>query len=127
VDVWCTYYGLPVDDGTVTVYKAVDKDLKSGHCGTPYPVGERVTAEDYQPTRRCGQGLHFGPTPRRAAANSAGTVARYLACRIRTGDATALGDKIKSRSCDVLYEVDADGVVLAVSVQVTATEEHASA
>ena len=109
VDVWCSYYGLTIDDGTVIVYKAVDQDLMSGHCDTPYPIGETVTAEDYQPTRRCGEGLHFGPTPRGAAANSVGTVARYLACRIKVAEAVALGDKIKSKSCDVLYEANADG------------------
>ncbi len=73
VDVWCSYYGIKITDGTMVVYKAVDQDLKSGYADTSYPIGETVTAEDYQETRRCGNGLHFGPTPRRAAANAVGS------------------------------------------------------
>jgi hypothetical protein len=114
VDIWASYYGIQITDGTMLVYKAVSKDLKSGHCDTPYPIGQTVTAGDYQETRRCGNGLHFGPTPRLAAANAAGPVARYLACRIKVAEAVALGDKIKARACDVLYEVDAAGDRVAV-------------
>jgi hypothetical protein len=109
VDVWCAYYGIDINEDTVVVYKAVDEDLVSGWHDTRYPIGETVTAADYQPTHSCGGGLHFGPTPRRAAASSVGTVKRYLACRIKVADAVAVGDKIKARSCEVLYEVDADG------------------
>ena len=112
MDVWCSYYGIPVDEGTIVVYKAVDQDLKSGWKDTQYPIGGTVTADDYQETHRCGNGLHFGPTTRRAASNSAGAVARFLACRVRVGEAVAVGDKIKARSCEVLYEVDSDGVKL---------------
>lgn len=111
---WCEYHGVATDAGTAVVFKAVDKDLVAGHLHTPttYQIGSVVTAPDWDPTRRRGHGLHFGPTPAEAARNYQGDWfegIRYLACEIRVDGAVPLGDKIKAESCRVLYEVDAAG------------------
>ncbi len=113
-EVWLDFYALKPAKGKVTVYKAVDQDLRSGH-GTHYPVGQTVTAPDFDPVRECGKGLHFGPTPRHArryhdcSARFADPSERFLACEVDAASIVPLGDKIKAASCRVLYEVDADG------------------
>ena len=106
-EVWLDFYALKPAKGKVTVYKAVDQDLRSGH-GTHYPVGQTVTAPDFDPVRECGKGLHFGPTPRHAR-RYLDRSARFLACEVDAASIVPLGDKIKAASCRVLYEVDADG------------------
>ena len=111
---WCEYHSVATDAGTAVVFKAVDKDLVAGQLHTPttYQIGSVVTAPDWNPTRRCGHGLHFGPTPAQAARcyqdDSSGEV-RFLACEIKVDGAVPLGDKIKAESCRVLHEVDASG------------------
>jgi hypothetical protein len=104
---WIEFYALRPAGGKVTVYKAVSADLVSGY-GMAYPVGETVTAPDFDPVRACGQGLHFGPTPRHAGRYHSGK-ARYLACEIDADGLVPLGDKIKAPSCRVLHEVDSRG------------------
>jgi hypothetical protein len=106
---WADFYGLTsAKDGKLTVYKAVDADLKSGH-GMLYPVGEQVTAPDWDPARCCGNGLHFGPTPWLAATYLHTDVKRYLACEVELAAIVPLGNKIKAPSCTVLHEVDTKG------------------
>lgn len=107
VEDWAEFYGVEQSGKTkLVVYKLVGDELKSGH-GMEYPVGREVVAPDWDKTPRCGHGLHFSPSPSACHRYSEGT--RYLACEVKSSEVVLLGDKIKSRSCRVLYEVDADG------------------
>lgn len=107
---WCDYYGVAVVDGTAVVVKYVGPDLTSHH-GTVYPVGETVTAPDYNGRPECGGGLHFAATPAQAVEQSMGAVegGRWLECEIDTARAVGVDGKIKAASCRVLREVDAMG------------------
>jgi hypothetical protein len=108
---WAAFYALKPAKGKVTVFKAVNADLVSGY-GTLYPVGETVTAPDWSDVRECGQGLHFGPTPRHAR-RYMDTAVRYLACEVDAATIVPLGEKVKAPSCRVLHEVDVTGEILA--------------
>jgi hypothetical protein len=114
---WIAFYALRPADGKVTVYKAVSKDLVSGH-GMTYPLGGTVTAPDWDAVRESGQGLHFGPTPRHAARYHSGA-ARYLACEIDADGLVPLGDKVKAASCLVVAEVDVHGKPVEGEVKVS--------
>jgi len=110
-EVWADYSGVTVTKaGYATVYAAVDGEFWKGHGYIPtrYAPGDKPTAEDWKPSRRCGSGLHFGATPHHARRYNT-DAKRYVACRIKLADAVPLGDKIKAESCTVLYEVDIDG------------------
>ena len=112
---WADYEGVHVRDGVAVVYKATSPELMAGQRNTPthYAIGSTVVAGDWDPAPWCGNGLHFSPHPRLAAANYQGheprDQVRYLACEIDITDAVPLGDKIKSESCRVLHEVDING------------------
>ena len=110
--IWCTYHGIEVTDGLATVYKAVDDRYFSEH-GTCYKHGATPNAPDWQPTKFCGQGLHFSPTPRQAQAynHATATAAKYMACGIAVADLIPLGsDKCKApRVVRACVEVDIDG------------------
>jgi hypothetical protein len=108
---WTDMQGSPVEGGHAVVYKAVSDDLTSGR-GMAYPIGETVTAPDWRDEDACGDGLHFGPSPRHAREYHR-EATRYLACAIPLDAARGITGggpaKIKARSCVVLYEVDIDG------------------
>src|SRR5581483_8567772 len=118
---WAAFYGLGITGGKLTVYKAVDGDLISGH-GMAYPIGGTVTAPDWENNRACVQGLHFGPTPWLAATYLDSDTKRYLACQVDAAAIVPLGNKIKAESCVVLHEVDADGSQIQASTSVAAAE-----
>ena len=108
---WCDLKGVHVQSGVMTLYKYVDADLRS-HYGTEYPIGEQVTAEDWQPTAKCGNGLHVSESPSAAQGYAAATCAepRWLAVSVRTEDAVVVdGNKVKCRTLRVLHEVDRYG------------------
>lgn len=100
-------HGLETRKGTVIMFKAVHDDLVSDH-GARYSIGATVAADDYAPTRQCGEGLHFSPTPRMARSYS-GSATRFLACAVDRRTMIVLDDKVKARSCRVLHEVDEGG------------------
>ena len=111
-ETWCAYHGIEVTDGVATVYKAVDDRYFSTH-GTCYKPGATPDAPDWQPTKICGQGLHFSPTPRQAQSYNHATAAaaKYVACGVAVAGLIPLdSDKCKAprvvRSC---AEVDIDG------------------
>ena len=110
-EIWCTYHGIEVTDGLATVYKAVDDRYFSEH-GTCYKPGATPNAPDWQPTKFCGQGLHFSPTPQQAQAynHTTATAAKYMACGIAVADLIPLGsDKCKApRVVRACVEVDLD-------------------
>ena len=105
---WCAYYGASVKRGRVTVFKAVDDELLSGH-GHEYPVGKTVKCNDFKPTAKCGNGLHFCADPRSAQARYFPEATRFLECTISAKDAVIVGDKLKAPACRVVREVDSGG------------------
>ena len=111
--VWCDLHGITPIDGFVRVAKYVDPEWRAGHSHTvtTYTPGTVVTADDWQPTPKCGKGLHFGATPTRArlSAWTRWTGARYVLCEVDLSEAIAVGDKLKARSCRVLHEIDDRG------------------
>jgi hypothetical protein len=108
VEDWIDYYGCEqAKRGSVVVFKCVDDTLRS-HYKTLYEVGEEVKCADWSSAPECGGGLHFSPSPSAAQRYSNGG-SRFLACSVRVKDIVLLGDKLKTPSCKVLYEVDWDG------------------
>ncbi len=104
---WADYHGVKTGaGGGLLAYKGVDRQLASSY-GTSYPVGETVTCPDWSTGRSCGGGLHFSPSP--AATHSYVSPSRYLLCEVNAAAVVCLGDKVKSESCRVLYEVDVHG------------------
>lgn len=111
-------YGLTVTRGWVTVFKAVDDELRSAYISyrvgpdddgrMVYPIGETMTAPDWDGLVRCGGGLHFGPSPD-VARSYFREATRFLACEVPVRDMVVIDDKIKAKSCRVLHEVDMDG------------------
>ena len=113
---WAKYRGVDVTDGRALVYKAVDAELNAGHRHTltAYPIGGTITAPDWQASTSCGAGLHFGRNPREAHDYYTGsTAARFLEVEIDLSESVGLDEKVKSRSCRVIREVDIDGQPLA--------------
>lgn len=107
---WLDYHGINATKaGYATLYKAVNDQWEASHGNAwVYEPGRTVTANDYAPTRVCGQGLHLGATPHHAAAYNADAT-RYVAVKVAVADLIPLGDKVKVRSCRVLHEVTYDG------------------
>mgnify|MGYP000219832752 FL=1 len=115
---WLDYRGVKVTDGKALLYKAVDSDLCAGqaYMKTTYQIGEVVTAADWEATKRCGQGLHFGVSPMAAAGYFNGDgEPRFLAVEVDAAGVVPLDDKCKAQSCTVLREVDRWGDPVEVS------------
>jgi hypothetical protein len=111
---WCEYYGVEVEDGVATLYKAVDEDFNSYH-GTAYRPGSEPAAPDWDGgEQECGGGLHFSPRPWLALTHGFGAV-RFVACPVRFEDivihrGAIYPDKVKARRvCGPIYEVDQTG------------------
>jgi hypothetical protein len=111
LNAWLTERGLMTEGkrrpARVTLVKAVGADLVSQN-GMLYAIGSTVTAPDYTADPECGHGLHFCATP----ADTKQWVAvrdRFLACSVETRTMIPIQDKVKARTCKVLYEVDAEG------------------
>ena len=114
---WCAHYGVPVDDGVVVLYKAVDDRFQSYH-GTSYVPGSTPVADDWDGgDRECGGGLHFSPRPTFALAAPADDV-RFVACPVRLSDMAFhprgfYPSMVKARgACAPVYEVDEAGAAL---------------
>jgi hypothetical protein len=117
-ETWAAYHGAelvakPKKAKELIVYKAVDKDLKSGR-GFPYPIGATVTDPNWKPGDFCGNGLHFSPHPWQAREYFT-SATRFLKVAVRVKDVSVIdgdtGDvpKLKARAGRVLGEVDIDG------------------
>ena len=93
---------------TVTLYKCVGENMCSqgGHRDFKYEVGEIAVAPDYDPSPRCGNGLHFWPTIEMAknARWSYGHI--VLECEVDLASLIPIGDKCKSRSARVVRIVE---------------------
>lgn len=99
---WCLRHGLaPNDDQTVTLVKAVYPDgWRSGY-GFAYEPGTTVTAPDYNTSRSCGGGLHFGPDTWTAQRYHGSADVVHLRCRVPLATLIPLDDKCKAQSCYV--------------------------
>jgi hypothetical protein len=104
---WIRDHELAAAHGEVVMFKAVHRDLRSHH-GADYQIGTTVTAPDYEPGAHCGGGLHFSPTVYNAMSYD-DSATRFLACAVDRRTMVVIGDKVKARSCRVLYEVDQRG------------------
>jgi hypothetical protein len=114
---WRKYHGVEtVGAGKARefiVYKAVDKDLKSGR-GFAYPVGETVTDPNWAPGDFCGSGLHFSPTPVHAQYYF-DAATRFLKVAVKVSELSIIdgntqgAPKLKAKSARVLAEVDING------------------
>ena len=106
---WCAYHGVKVTDGIATVYKAVGDNWSTDR-GTDYSPGSTPEAPDWQPTRVCGGGLHFSPSPEQSRGYYP-TATRYLECGVLLADLVPLGsDKCKApRVVRACVEVDIHG------------------
>ncbi|MDR7257835.1 hypothetical protein J2X47_002015 [Sphingomonas sp. BE270] len=116
---WCDYYGVPVQDGVATVYKAVGANYMS-KWGADYTPGTMPQAPDWDGgARECGKGLHFSPSPR-ATHRFVHRPTHYLECRIALEDMAVHFDgdypeKCKAKGvCAPLIEVDVNGKPIAV-------------
>jgi hypothetical protein len=112
---WCEYHGVTVADGVAYLYKAVDKDWKSGY-GTDYSPGSTPEAPDWSTRRICGGGLHLSPRPAQAMAylDCSRDEARFLKCGVRLDEIVTIDDdKVKARRVVVAcVEVDWFGDVV---------------
>ena len=111
---WCEHYGVEVDNGVATVYKAVDQDFNSYH-GTSYRPGTEPYAPDWDGgERESGGGLHFSPRPMFALPRPDDSM-RFVACPVRLEDMVVhpqgdYPDQVKARGvCGPVYEVHEDG------------------
>ena len=116
---WCEWHGLEVTGNgaarTVTVYKAVDDNYRSGH-GTKYRPGSTPEAPDFERTDSCGGGLHFSARPFEAKRYNP-SAARFLACPVRLSEMVVIHngddvpDKVKAKRVlpPGCVEVDIDG------------------
>ena len=107
---WLTHHGIVIDPtGHATLFKAVNNNWQASR-GTrwTYAPGTTVTADDYQPTRECGHGLHLGATPWRARAYHTNAT-KFVAVSVDVAELIPLGDKAKVKQVKVLHEVDATG------------------
>ena len=103
---WAEHHGARIEDDRVTVYKAVRDDLTSTH-GFEYPIGTEVTCSDWRDTAKCGNGLHFSPSPTEAKSYDR-EATRFLECTVALADMRPIPDgvaKIKAPSCRVVREV----------------------
>ena len=114
---WCDHYGVAVENGIATLYKAVDEDFSTDRArsvGISYAPGQAPVAPDWDGgERECGGGLHASPHPKMALEFNAGK--HFIACPVRLEDIAVHPDgnypqKVKFKGCAApCYEVDRDG------------------
>jgi hypothetical protein len=111
---WCAYYGVDVNDGVATLYKAVEEDFTTYHGGSYRPGTEPVAADWDGGEQECGGGLHFAPLPTFALPHPDDAM-RFMACPVRLDDMVVHPNglypgKVKARGvCAPVYEVYEDG------------------
>ena len=116
VEQWCAYYGVPIRDGVVTLYKAVGDDCHTqGAHRYAYVPGTTPVAPDWDGgVRECGGGLHFSPRPM-LARKFAREATRFVACPVAVADIAVhqngqCPEKVKARGCCApVWECDEDG------------------
>jgi hypothetical protein len=123
---WCEAKGVPVVDGIVILYKAVNGRFEASYNAFRYEPGSTPAAPDWDGgVKECGGGLHFSPRPAAATAFYSGSDRRFVACPVRLEDIVVhrdatYPDKVKAPGCCApVYEVDIHGkpVVAAESTE----------
>ena len=112
---WAAFYGTPITDGQVLLYKAVRDDYRSYH-GLLYEPGKIAEAPDWDGgAKECGGGLHFSPHPAMALEFDR-EATRFVACPVALEDCRppseddAYPAKLKARRiCGPIVEVDRYG------------------
>jgi hypothetical protein len=111
---WCAFFGVEVEQGVATLYKAVDADFISRY-GMSYAPGTQPQAPDWDGgAEDCGGGLHFSPSPSLALEYEP-HAERYVACPVRLEDivvssAPRFQSKVKAKGVSApVYEVDESG------------------
>ena len=113
---WAEYHGAQVEDGIVTLYKALPQNLTSGSdCGrhTVWPTSGDIECDDFEATDKRGHGLHLSPTPGHAWAYlSDESRPRFLEVTAPLGSIVPVTGgmaKCKVARCTVVREVDVMG------------------
>jgi len=119
---WCDFYGVRVEDGVATLFKAVRDDYRSLY-GGDYTPGSTPVAQDWDGgVRECGGGLHLSPYPWMAREFDS-EATRFVACPVALVDIAVHEDasmpqKVKARGCcGPVYECDRDGARLVDGVR----------
>ncbi len=102
---WSDLTGVQPLRGWLTVYKAVDADLRSGQ-GFQYPIGKTVTDTAWRDDNECRRGLHCSPTAVQAKDHFEGAT-RFLECKVKAAEVRCIdSSKLKAPSVKVIREVD---------------------
>jgi hypothetical protein len=111
---WCEYYGVEVEDGIATLYKALDDEYRSNQTGFQYLPGSTPAAPDWDGGEaECGGGLHFAPHPA-LALQWFPAATRFVACPVELDELVVhegalYPQKVKApRVCGPVFEVAAD-------------------
>ena len=108
---WIEWHGLEVDDGTVTLYKAVQETYETQN-GVMWNPGLTPECDDWDPEPICGGGLHFSPTPRHALRYRT-NAERFIGCHVRLSELVVHAEdsnKAKApRVAGPVWEVDRYG------------------
>ena len=119
VNTWADYTGATITDGHVTLYKAVDANLVTGHSyiRTTWAIGDDVTCTDWKDTHTYGYGLHASPHPHQALHYNRGAT-RMLEVTVPVADLRTIPGsvaKAKARTMRVVREVNLDGSPIEVT------------
>jgi hypothetical protein len=108
---WCNYHDIPVDGETVVLHKAVRDDWRSAH-GTSYAPGASPVADDWEPSRSCGGGLHLVALPWEGCRYDS-QASRFVGCRVRLDEVVVIDvEKVKVPRVLECFAVDIDGEVV---------------
>jgi hypothetical protein len=112
---WCDHYGVAVENGVATLYKALDEDFSTDRArakNISYAPGQTPAAPDWDGgVEECGGGLHASPHPKMALEFNS-TAKRFAACPVKLEGISVHPDgyyphKVKfSGCCAPCYEVD---------------------
>lgn len=129
----------PNPDGTVPLYKWVNKDLTShygtlGRSGVEYEVGTIVTASDYDSHEGCGGGLHFstslGAATKHLWRGAGGASDVGLLCHVDLETLVVISHgKVKAKWCKVIEAISGEtaisGEAVAGPVTITTAQQVA--
>ena len=111
---WLCACNVLIERGKAILFKSLKTDWTTQN-EVSFKVGKITTASDWDDTftDECGKGLHFSPTV--AQAKQFRNEGVFIACEVAVKDMASLPayaqypDKIRARSCKVLYQVNEKG------------------
>lgn len=106
--VWLADRNVTVVDDHATMFKRVHKIddkliSRSGTTPFEYKVGEWAIAEDYQPTRECGHGLHFAESIEATERNYGAVI---IECRVPVKSIVQMGYKVKAERAYIVRVIN---------------------